>query len=621
MKLVLKSVTIVSPDKRKRSRDCSGVCKANGFELEYSEHSGLSATVRSTTGAFLSRVEFEYGINCRGSLTLLKNGYQSWSFTGTVGADFRQRRPLFGFARNLQENPLNSPTGKRGQAVSEMFVLLRDSRSDDLLVAHELSAIRSPMGAIASYMGVSPACSDPEDMEQFVSFRLNLRRATMTVVIDIDKKLAAGEQMKLARISVSNGDGLTVLDEWCRRNSNVRNDAVPFFGWCSWYHYYTSIDAKTLRKNLGRAKDLHLPFEVFQIDDGYQSAVGDWLSQGKDFTGEMRALSDEIRTAGYQPGIWIAPFVAAKNSMIAKKRDWLLKTRFGVPVWAGFNPLWGGEFFALDTTHPEVRDYVRECVRTIVHEWQYHYLKLDFLYAACLPGKRHDHTKTRAQIYRDAVCLLREAAGEQAYFLGCGAPLSASAGLFEAMRIGCDVAPRWKEGFPDSLLNSDSNVETRGAIRDSLFRAFMKNCFFMVDPDCLIIRSTFNELSLTEQHTLANAMALCGGLFFLSDDLSTYGAREMKILEPVIELWRACRDGRLWVTNWYEADEVLVCMNSAGYLGIFNLSDHERHCTVPDTVCTPDGRIFDVKYYVARKSLLVRPHGSVVFGRIAELKR
>ncbi len=621
MNLVPLSVTIVTS----RGRYCLQTgpldFSAGGYELTLRDEPGISASVRARADSSLMSVEFDYTLESRGELSLLKNGFQSWSHTGVFTPDTRQRRQIVQFARNLQENPNNAPSGKKGVAHSEMFVLLRDSKSEDMLVAHEIRTIRSPMAAVASYIGVTKPEKSETTMEQFVSFRSDLRKKRMKIIIDIDKRFAAGESLELARVSFAKGEGLSILDEWSLRNSLVRPNALPFLGWCSWYHYYTNISARILRKNLARAKDLHLPFEVFQIDDGYQRAVGDWLVQTGDFSGEMPALSESIRSTAYQPGIWIAPFIASKNSELAKKGDYFIKTKYGRRVSAGFNPNWGGTFFALDTTHPEVQRYIKECIATIVHEWHYRYLKLDFLYAAALPGRRFDETKTRAQIYKDAVALVREAAGEEAFFLACGAPLSASVGLFEAMRIGCDVAPRWGEGFPDKLLLSDSNVETRGAIRDSLYRAFMKNCFFMVDPDCLLLRAEDNELSLTEQQTLANAMALCGGLFFLSDDLCGYGAREMKILEPAVELWRACREGRLWVLNWYSSSEPLVCMNTAGYLGIFNLTDEELHCTVPDTVCTPDGRIFDVREFIARRSLLVRPHGSVVFGKIGELKR
>jgi len=607
MKIKLEAVSIISSKGRRKCAAGGGNACALGFTLALNSETVIGGRVAAGVKARLIRVEFDFSIECRGEISLLKNGFQSWSHTASFGRDSRQKRQLTRFARSLQENPGNAPTGRRGVASAEMFVLLHDSKGDDLLIAQEI------------FPEIPPHDSSVPVMEQFVSFRVDLRKKRMTVVLDIDKDFLKGEELSLACVSAVNGEGLTILDSWSRKNARVRDRAVSFFGWCSWYHYYANISVDVIRANLGKASGLHLPIEVFQIDDGYQSAVGDWLTEKESFAGQMPLLSAEIRASGYQPGIWVAPFVAAKKAKISAKADWFVRDDFGRRVWAGYIPGWGGEFFALDTTHPEVIAYIKDCITTIVRGWKFSYLKLDFLYAAALPGVRHDRSRTRAQIYKDAVTLVREAAGDEVYFLGCGAPLSASAGLFEGMRIGCDVAPRWKEAFPDYLLNSDSNVETRGAIRDSLYRAFMKDCFFMVDPDCLLIRATDNDLTQTEQQTLANAMALCGGLFFLSDDLSAYGAREMKILEPVLDIWSECRQGKLWVINWDSVGVPLVCMNTAGYLGIFNLSDEEHHCTVPDTICTPDGKIFDVKESVARKSLLVRPHGSVVFGKIGEL--
>ena len=57
------------------------------------------------------------------------------------------------------------------------------------------------------------------------------------------------------------------------------------------------------------------------------------------------------------------------------------------PLPIGHN--WGGPFYGLDTTHPEVLVWLCELARTVVG-WGYSYLKLDFLFAGALRGVRHD---------------------------------------------------------------------------------------------------------------------------------------------------------------------------------------------------------------------------------------
>ncbi|MEE1757743.1 alpha-galactosidase, partial [Streptomyces sp. SP18BB07] len=48
--------------------------------------------------------------------------------------------------------------------------------------------------------------------------------------------------------------------------------------WCSWYEYFTSVTEDDIHENLRAIDTLDLPIDVVQIDDGYQSALGDWLT-------------------------------------------------------------------------------------------------------------------------------------------------------------------------------------------------------------------------------------------------------------------------------------------------------------------------------------------------------
>ena len=59
----------------------------------------------------------------------------------------------------------------------------------------------------------------------------------------------------------------------------------------------------------------------------------------------------------------------------------MLKSENGSLVNAGFN--WNEELFALDTTNPEVLDWLKKLMET-VRNWGYDYIKLDFLYAGAL---------------------------------------------------------------------------------------------------------------------------------------------------------------------------------------------------------------------------------------------
>ena len=109
-------------------------------------------------------------------------------------------------------------------------------------------------------------------------------------------------------------------------------------------------------QNLGGKFDADV--DIFQIDDGYQTATGDWLSiDFKKFPHGMKAEADAIHKKGMLAGLWLAPFGAQFTSNILKTHpEWFIKDQKGKLVKCG--PNWGG-FCALDIEIPEVRDYIK----------------------------------------------------------------------------------------------------------------------------------------------------------------------------------------------------------------------------------------------------------------------
>ena len=206
--------------------------------------------------------------------------------------------------------------------------------------------------------------------------------------------------------------------------------------WCSWYSFYTHISEKKLSAVLNDLDDL--PFDVFQVDDGWQRSIGEWIPNEK-FPSGMDGFAAQIRQTGRTPGIWLAPLIVTKSSALFREHpNWLLRDEKRNLVSAGFN--WGEQVFALDTTIPDVLDWLSGLMKT-VRAWGYDYVKLDFLYAGALPGARQMPI-SREQAYRQCLRTIRDALGE-AYFLACGAPILPSIGLCDGMRIGPDVASHW----------------------------------------------------------------------------------------------------------------------------------------------------------------------------------
>jgi len=330
------------------------------------------------------------------------------------------------------------------------------------------------------------------------------------------------------------------LRSWARRIAAAASPAprLPgrrITGWCSWYNLYAAIHEQNIREHLRSAaaarERLGLDLQVFQIDDGFTPEMGDWLEVKPQFPGGMRPLLEEIRKAGFIPGLWIAPFLVGNRSRLYQQHpDWVLKDReTGGPLvhyrfYEEFR--WhkrSEEYYVLDATHPDAFEYLRRVFRTWRQEWGCEYFKTDFMYAGSEYGPQravyHTPGLTRIEVWRRVAEMIRQEIGD-AIWTGCGCPLWASTGLVDGLRTGHDVGAAWggERPAPERL-------------RDTATRNFASGILWQSDPDVVMLRGRFHYFSPGELRSLAIYAGMTGGLLLTSDDLSEVPEENLQLFK------------------------------------------------------------------------------------------
>ena len=307
-------------------------------------------------------------------------------------------------------------------------------------------------------------------------------------------------------------------------------------GWCSWYHYYENITEENLRSNFSRLSTMkdQVSTNMAMVDDGYMTAWGDWDSlKPKKFT-TMDVVAGNIASSRMRPGLWMAPFAADKHSKIAKNHpEWIIRNEKGRPA----NSSNCGKFFyGLDATNPQVREHVFNSVRRAVHDWGFRVLKIDFLYAACLEGNgKYDMSMSRAEAMHRALQTIREAAGSNVFLIGCGCPMATGIGYIDGMRVSADTGPTWYPELPLPWWDNGTLPSLRGMIRNSMSRAPMGHRWWQNDPDCLLLGES-TKLTNEEVASAASIIAMTCGMLLVSDDLTKVSNDRMKILEKIFPL-------------------------------------------------------------------------------------
>lgn len=339
----------------------------------------------------------------------------------------------------------------------------------------------------------------------------------------------------------------------------------PMTGWTSWYNYYQDINEAIILENLNQFKSRDKAIDIFQIDDGYQTAVGDWLSVDKDkFPNGMAYIANAIKGKNYKSGIWLAPFVCETDSDIFKeKKHWILKDEKGELVLAGSN--WS-RFYALDFYNVEVREYIRNVFAVILNEWEYDMVKLDFLYAVCLVPRKY---KTRGQVMTEAMVFLRECVGEK-LILACGVPLGPSFGRVDYCRIGCDVGLDWNDKPYMKLLHRE-RVSTLNAITSTLGRRHLDGRAFLNDPDVFLLREDNITLTVLQKETLSVVNSLLGSLIFTSDNIKYYDEKQHERFDQIMHL----EEKKIYDVVWHRSHlvEVQYSKGIHKYSLLINLTD------------------------------------------------
>jgi alpha-galactosidase len=457
---------------------------------------------------------------------MLVNGYQSWSPTRTM---------RLGVDRDPSHDPRPLPLVRAAFHADPGVALAGELRSEQVTV---LACGAAPLRCVGFTGGERHAGT--------------LRARIVDDGVELCAEawlggavLHAGSSRELHSISIEDGDDASsLLEAWAGRvgaTAGARVDSPYVVGWCSWYQYFDAVSERVVRDNLALADAW--PFDVFQLDDGYQRAIGDWLETNERFPSGVVGIAAAIAASGRTPGLWLAPFLAAPDSDVARHHPgWLARAPSGDGFAIGmYNEAWGGVMAGLDTTRPEVLDHLSAVTAALV-EAGYRYLKLDFTFSAAMPGRYADPTLTPAERVRAGYDAVRRGAGDDVLIVGCGAPLGAVVGSVDAMRIGADVAPWWTAppGSGEQQPGYEATTPaTRNAFVNTCTRSFMHRRLWSNDPDCVMLRSDGTRLSGAAAKAWAETVGCSGGLVLVSDDLALLGPDARRLLDDVVEHGRS----------------------------------------------------------------------------------
>ncbi len=385
--------------------------------------------------------------------------------------------------------------------------------------------------------------------------RLYLRPQLLDVVVDTEGlELAPGQSWELEEFAHFRGKDRAELLWRLANRINEHHPPLRFpappTGWCSWYCFGPRVTAKDVLANLDFIAEKAPGLKYVQVDDGYQPAMGDWLEPGNAFGGDLQAVLKQIRARGFEPAIWVAPFIAEENSRVFRQHpDWFMKGPDGAPLKSDRVTFGGwrhGPWYALDGTHPEAQHHLENLFRTMRRDWGCTYFKLDANFWGAMHGGRlHDPAATRIEAYRRGMQAILRGSGNS-FILGCNHPVWASFGLIHGSRSSADIQRSWK------VISATA--------RQNLNRNWQNGKLWWNDPDAVVLTG---DLPLNEFVFHATAVYATGGMVLSGDDLTKIPPGRLAMLRKLVPPTGAAavfEDDSLRVGRITAANRDMLCL-------------------------------------------------------------
>lgn len=479
--------------------------------ITVNDESGVKLTLIPSRPITLISASLEFWHEYEKNEKFFVNGYQSWTTSGEMSAEdiYRGTTPLAGVTKYTKDMAITSGDyaftryePRPGFFHSFTYTYLR--RGDEFELFGSLS-----------------------ERNGYTVFYSDMEKHIFSVEKDVEG-LTISEPYEMFDIVRFVGGYDEVFDKYFAAMSLPAKKRVDrLTGYTSWYNYFQKIDENIILRDLKGLSRARESVNIFQIDDGYEPFVGDWLDyNGRDFPNGMKTIADAVHREGYLAGIWLAPFNVqrGKSRILKEHPDWLIRNPDGKPQLGCV--AWGGAY-TLDIYNPEVREHLKKGFDTVLNDWGYDMVKLDFLYSQCRTPRDN---KTRGTIMCEAMDFLRECVGDK-LILGCGVPLGPAFGVVDACRISCDVDLSYGGKFYNSMSINNELPSAQNAINNSMFRRHLNGRAFLNDPDVFFLRDHNLTFTWEQKLLLAKINNLFGRVLFVSDDAGEYSEAELEVLK------------------------------------------------------------------------------------------
>ncbi len=439
-------------------------------------------------------------------------------------------------------------------------------------------------------------------LHQNVHFTINIRKGLLTIEWQFNRVLQKDTHAELDNVYLRMGDMKELLtkltNDISRKYSSLFQDWDRTIWTISPETASGKLSVKKLEENLTVLENTRLFYQQIRLE-GIHQKEGDWTTLGSDFNSRIGTLTRRIEHNGMTPCLAFSPLKVSPDSDVFKRHpEWLMRNLRDDLI-----PL-------LDISNPEVKNYLRECIKTIRDQWGFRALHLTGLSALQQPLIKKDNTFTSGDLQRETLQFFKENMGKNESLSTEGIPHLPGSGSIKIF-----------DTFPAGLEKKKPAEAFRQIVIKGIQNAPLQKSLWIGNPGIFPCGSWRTKLPLQIRESLRQMILLSGGVLMTRVDHTELKEPELEELKSTFEAFEAFSRGKLYLIKDSGLNDPAILYNTAGKLGVFNLSGKTQSINLDlqnlrDMIGQKTGTYIkegNTGMQTGQLDLILPPHGSRIF--------
>jgi len=404
-----------------------------------------------------------------------------------------------------------------------------------------------------------------KNLKQYISFSCHPTRLSITVCWHFNCFLPAGTILSIDPILISEKD--YTIQPPLRSLDKTEGNGVPGTAWVAPAEETRGIRCKSLEDNLSWMEKERLFFDIIRLDNLHPK-FGDWDNLHPDFRGKIGFLNRRIEHNGMIPAIGFHPFHAESGSEIVRLHpDWLVKDLKGDSLL--IRQLGQRKLHILDYTQSTVQQYLKETLDLFYRQWGFKAFHIFDISSLILPGHRFNNTVEPGSLIHEALGIFRQVLGNTCFISGESSPLITQEKLLSMITVKAETGSKRKSRklIPES-------------INRILDHTFTSHYPWVMNMGAYPLPGNPDTLHSQAGESLRQMILLNGGFLTVDKDLTELTPLQVEELRKLVPSFRRFAGGSLHIINLPGKKTPCTVFNSAGFIGVFNLSGRKMQITL-----------------------------------------